>query len=211
VTCCVVDSVVITFGVVGFGTALAGDATLTATAAWAGTAFLLVYAAERLRSAVGPSRELDGIVPSPTLRRRALATALAVSMLNPQLYLDAFVLMGGVAAPLQHTERIAFAVGAPMRYSHFQAEADSTLIGGKVLYPKEVEHSYPRAELLMGAVLPERMMLWHGALAPVPRDGPLWPIGVDPVVLRAQVRRWPIGEGPQCRPSVPPSASQRRC
>jgi L-lysine exporter family protein LysE/ArgO len=112
VTCCVVDSVVITFGVVGFGTALAGDATLTATAAWAGTAFLLVYAAERLRSAVGPSRELDGIVPSPTLRRRALATALAVSMLNPQLYLDAFVLMGGVAAPLPHTERIVFAVGA---------------------------------------------------------------------------------------------------
>jgi hypothetical protein len=32
----------------------------------------------------------------------------------------------------------------PMRWNHFTVEADSTLIGRKLLYLKDAEHLYPR-------------------------------------------------------------------
>src|SRR3546814_9300238 len=45
-------------------------------------------------------------------RRAAVLTALALSLLNPHVYLDTVVLLGGVAARYPAGERLAFALGA---------------------------------------------------------------------------------------------------
>lgn len=108
--CWLVDATVLTLGAVGFGMVLGLEDGVARAAAWAGAAFLMAYALQRLRAALGPSATVTGMTGRS--RGGVVATALAISLFNPQLYLDAFVVVGGIAAPLSMPERSAFALGA---------------------------------------------------------------------------------------------------
>jgi L-lysine exporter family protein LysE/ArgO len=44
--------------------------------------------------------------------KAAVMAALAFSLLNPHVYLDTVVLIGGIAAQFEYVERIYFAIGA---------------------------------------------------------------------------------------------------
>ena len=57
--------------------------------------------------AEAPAGERD-----PGTLSAALATTLAVSLLNPHVYLDTVVLLGSVAAQYEPIERAAFVLGA---------------------------------------------------------------------------------------------------
>jgi len=88
---------------------------LTSVAAWGGAAFLLVYGALAFRSAVRPgSLHADNPADArdPGTLTGALSTTLAVSLLNPHVYLDTVVLLGGVAAQYAPAQRAAFVLGA---------------------------------------------------------------------------------------------------
>ncbi len=109
-TCAISDAVLIAAGVAGFG-ALAERATwFGPLMRWGGAAFLLWYGARNFRSAwVGDAAMStdgsDGASP-----RGALLTVLALTWLNPHVYLDTVVLIGSVSA--QYPDRVAFALGA---------------------------------------------------------------------------------------------------
>jgi L-lysine exporter family protein LysE/ArgO len=113
--CVAIDWTLIVIGALGFGALVGRYPALTSVAAWGGAAFLVVYGALAFRSAVRPGA-LRAAMPadgrdSATLSA-VLATTLAVSLLNPHVYLDTVVLLGGVAAQYPPGERAWFVVGA---------------------------------------------------------------------------------------------------
>jgi len=113
--CVAIDWLLIVVGALGFGALVTRVPALTGIAAWAGAAFLLVYGVLAFRSAVRPGALHAGAPPAardPGRLSGALATTLAVSLLNPHVYLDTVVLLGGVAAQYAMPARAAFVLGA---------------------------------------------------------------------------------------------------
>ncbi|MFF7794863.1 LysE family transporter [Streptomyces sp. NPDC007991] len=110
--CALSDAALIALGVGGVGAVVvAWPGALTAIG-WIGGAFLLCYgalAARRVFRADGGALRTDGEAAGS--RRRAVLTCLAMTWLNPHVYLDTVFLLGSVAAdhgPLRWT----FGLGA---------------------------------------------------------------------------------------------------
>lgn len=111
--CAVCDAVLIALGAGGFATMIAAVPALVPIAAWGGAAFLFAYGLRAFHAALRPGRlEADGQSRRPLSRGTALAATLAVSLLNPHVYLDTVILLGSVSAQLEPAPRTAFALGA---------------------------------------------------------------------------------------------------
>lgn len=135
--CAVSDAALIVLGVSGVGLVLQAVPWLIVVVRWAGAAFLVGYGVLAARRALRPSGEtlrLDASAPSvpdatasspgvaagtvggTALRTRTtltatLLTCLALTWLNPHVYLDTVFLLGSVAST--HGDgRWAFAIGA---------------------------------------------------------------------------------------------------
>ena len=109
--CFLIDVALITVGVAGFGTLVAAFPLLTRVAAWGGAAFLTAYGMLALGSAIHPGALIPADADGPGLGGTVAAT-LAVSLLNPHVYLDTVVLIGGVAGQHPPGARLAFGIGA---------------------------------------------------------------------------------------------------
>jgi L-lysine exporter family protein LysE/ArgO len=109
--CALSDAALIAAGVAGFGALVERLPGLPRAMAWFGAAFLLWYGATRFRAALRPHslRVAEEEAPSA---RAAVATALAFTWLNPHVYLDTVVLLGGIAAGFAGGARAAFGAGA---------------------------------------------------------------------------------------------------
>ncbi|GGL61174.1 LysE/ArgO family amino acid transporter [Streptomyces violaceoruber] len=109
--CALSDAVLIALGVGGVGAVVvAWPGALTAVG-WIGGAFLLCYGALAARRVFRPSGALRADGAAAGSRRRAVLTCLALTWLNPHVYLDTVFLLGSVAAdrgPLRWT----FGLGA---------------------------------------------------------------------------------------------------
>lgn len=110
------DALLITAGIAGLGTIIAGSVVLTGLATWGGAIFLLYYGARSFKAALAPANASGLVVetgrqPSTTLYGSVLA-AIGFSLLNPHAYLDTVVLIGSVGAKYPDSERILFGVGA---------------------------------------------------------------------------------------------------
>lgn len=111
--CFLCDMALIALGAGGFGSLVAAFPALTTIAAWGGAAFLAWYGLRALRSALKPGTlEADGGSARVPSRGRAVLTALALSLLNPHVYLDTVVLIGGIAGQYALSDRPWFAAGA---------------------------------------------------------------------------------------------------
>ncbi|SEM46359.1 LysE/ArgO family amino acid transporter [Streptacidiphilus jiangxiensis] len=108
--CAASDAALIACGVGGLGVLVtAWPAALTAIRA-VGAVFLLGYALLAARRALRPSR-LEASGPTVHSGRRAVLTCLAMTWLNPHVYLDTVLLLGAVAAG-HGALRWQFAAGA---------------------------------------------------------------------------------------------------
>ena len=116
--CIACDWALIMLGALGFGSVIGRFPAVTAIAAWAGAAFLLVYGGLAFKSALRPgalSTEGDSAGSGPragSTTRTVVGATLAVSLLNPHVYLDTVVLIGSVAAQYAPQSRAFFALGA---------------------------------------------------------------------------------------------------
>ena len=112
--CSLCDVALIALGVGGLGLLIASVPALTAVATWGGAAFLLFYGLRAFRSAASPgSLEVEPGAAPVRAWNIALAT-LAISLLNPHVYLDTVVLLGSIGARYPAAERWLFAAGAAM-------------------------------------------------------------------------------------------------
>ncbi|MCD9877803.1 LysE/ArgO family amino acid transporter [Streptomyces guryensis] len=111
--CALSDAVLIALGVGGVGAVVvAWPGALTAVG-WIGGAFLLCYGALAARRVLRPGGALRTEGETTGSRRRAVLTCLALTWLNPHVYLDTVFLLGSLAAdrgPLRWT----FGLGAAL-------------------------------------------------------------------------------------------------
>jgi len=109
--CAVSDAVLIAVGVAGLGTLVDRAPWLIDVMSIGGAAFLLTYAALAARRAWRPSAiATDGGGPATPLWT-AVTTVLALTWLNPHVYLDTVILLGSVAGT-HGDERWWFGAGA---------------------------------------------------------------------------------------------------
>ena len=110
--CFLVDCALIALGAGGFAGLLRAVPSLPSLAAWGGALFLAGYSLRAFAAALQPQSLQATEGTAGTTLKAALTTALALSLLNPHVYLDTVVLLGGIAARYAGEERLAFALGA---------------------------------------------------------------------------------------------------
>lgn len=109
-TCAISDALLIAGGVAGFG-ALAEAVPLFETVMrWGGAAFLIWYGARNFLSAWRGGEALMDQGDTTQSLKAAVMTCLALTWLNPHVYLDTVVLIGSISA--QYDNRLAFGLGA---------------------------------------------------------------------------------------------------
>lgn len=110
--CSICDTLLVFVGVLGVATFFVKYPILKITLGFIGVGFLLFYGLLKLKEAKnGSSLSLDG--QSTTTVKQTILTSLGFSLLNPHVYLDTIVLIGGYSSKFNElTERFYFGAGA---------------------------------------------------------------------------------------------------
>jgi L-lysine exporter family protein LysE/ArgO len=95
--CCLSEVILISAGVAGLGALIEANPSLLVAFRWGGAAFLLVYGARAMQAAWRGGARLEAGDGAGSLRA-ALMTCLALTWLNPHVYLDTVILLGGIGA-----------------------------------------------------------------------------------------------------------------
>lgn len=114
-TCFLCDCFLIFLGVFGVGKLISQNKTVLILLTLIGAAFLFYYGWLSLRSAMRGNVSL--VVRQSNLQSlwRSLATTLGITLLNPHVYLDTVVIIGGVAATLTSlSDKMVFMSGTLM-------------------------------------------------------------------------------------------------
>jgi L-lysine exporter family protein LysE/ArgO len=111
--CMICDVVLIALGVFGGAKLIATSPSLVTVISWGGIIFLCAYASLSFRQAwlnnYGKNQELSAKTnKKPWL---VIVSTLAVTLLNPHVYLDTVMILGSVGGQFQGNEKIAFAIG----------------------------------------------------------------------------------------------------
>lgn len=111
-TCFLCDFVLMSFGVLGFGTLVSQSPMATVVLAAIGALFLFIYGLRAFVSAYrgGNSFDLNDATKSVSLPK-IIGITLALTLLNPHVYLDTVVIIGGVAGTLSLQDKYAFLIG----------------------------------------------------------------------------------------------------
>jgi L-lysine exporter family protein LysE/ArgO len=108
-TCAFSDLILILAGIGGLGAVVSARPDAVTAIRWVGAAFLLSYAILAGRRALRPAA-LNQAERAPATLRATLLTCLALTYLNPHVYLDTVLLLGSIAQ--QHPHHWLFGLGA---------------------------------------------------------------------------------------------------
>lgn len=109
VLCAVSDAVLILGGTAGIGVLVSRFPAVLDVLRWGGAAYLAWWAVRSFASAARPS---SLAAEAPRSRGSVIATTLALTYLNPHVYLDTVVLVGSLANQHGPGTRWVFAAGA---------------------------------------------------------------------------------------------------
>ena len=108
--CTVIDASLIALGIGGLGAAIAGLPWLLEVIRWFGVAYLTWFGIKSAISAT-KSQTLDPTGVESKSAGKVITTVLAMSLLNPHVYLDTVIFVGGVGNTFGEN-RWSFALGA---------------------------------------------------------------------------------------------------
>jgi len=111
--CAASDALLILLGILGLGALIAGLPFLLLLIELAGGVFLITYGVMAARRAIKPSKLTADPSGAPLKWGVAVATALALTYLNPHVYLDTVLLLGSVAGTYG-VDRWWFGLGAAL-------------------------------------------------------------------------------------------------
>lgn len=111
--CGLTDAMLETLGVAGIGFVVERAPIVLEIVRWGGVVFLIWYAWSAARRAMRPETLTAGEGGESSLKRTVLA-CLAITYLNPHVYLDTMVLMGSIGNAQGDPERWWFAAGGAL-------------------------------------------------------------------------------------------------
>ena len=109
--CFLSDALLISAGVLGVGRVLSEMEEWAPIIAIASSSFLVGYGILRIYSATNPRGLEAGEIESQTIRK-TIFTGLTFTWLNPHVYVDTLILIGGTSSRYIGEEGIGFAIGA---------------------------------------------------------------------------------------------------
>ncbi|WP_022712209.1 LysE/ArgO family amino acid transporter [Pseudochrobactrum sp. AO18b] len=109
--CALSDALLIAAGVAGLGTLIAKSPSLITVVTVGGAAFLFWYGLSAFRRAMHPDGLRAGNGGAVSLKA-AVGTCLALTFLNPHVYLDTVVLVGSLSARFEGQARLAYGLAA---------------------------------------------------------------------------------------------------
>jgi L-lysine exporter family protein LysE/ArgO len=108
--CAISDVILIVAGVAGLGAIINAQPVALEVIRWAGVAYLLWFAFKSIRAALGTNK-LDATGTQSASLKTTVLTVLAMTWLNPHVYLDTVIFLGAVANQFTQ-DRWWFAAGA---------------------------------------------------------------------------------------------------
>ena len=110
--CIVCDMLLIAAGVAGMGVLIQQSPLLLELARWGEAAFLFWYGLRAWRAVLGNDSLAVAAGQTQIPLRQALLTVLAMTLLNPHVYLDTVVLLGSIGGQQPEGSRQWFVLGA---------------------------------------------------------------------------------------------------
>jgi L-lysine exporter family protein LysE/ArgO len=110
--CASIDVLLIGLGIGGMGALISRAPFLLDVIRWAGAIFVFLYGARAFLAAWRGPGHLDASDGETQTALGAASTVLALSLLNPHVYLDTVVLLGGIGARYGWPRNAWFAAGA---------------------------------------------------------------------------------------------------
>jgi L-lysine exporter family protein LysE/ArgO len=108
--CAISDATLIALGVYGLGSLITALPWLLEVIRWVGVAFLVWYGSTSLKRFI-KSESLEAAQTSPATLKKTVLTTLALTFLNPHVYLDTVIFIGGIANQFGENKWF-FALGA---------------------------------------------------------------------------------------------------
>ena len=109
--CFICDVILMGLGIFGVGEFLAKNKVLNLLIASAGILFVVYYGFISLKSAFFQDYTLQLSTSNPLSLKKTILLALAVTLLNPHVYLDTVFVIGASALTFSFEEKIIFAYG----------------------------------------------------------------------------------------------------
>lgn len=111
--CSFLDVFYISLGIFGGGALLASNEVLLTSVTVGGVIFLFYYGFLSIKSALATDsqHEENSSINGHRGRKAVILGTLAVTVLNPHLYLDTIVILGSIGGQFEGNERLSFAIG----------------------------------------------------------------------------------------------------
>lgn len=114
--CSIADALLILIGISGIGKIISSYPQLLTYIALLGAIFLFIYGSFSFRDAIGSTENLNlnnnKQNKNKVSLKKAIAMVLALTFLNPHVYLDTVLLIGSIAAPYADEVKYFFTLGA---------------------------------------------------------------------------------------------------
>ncbi|MGE8564027.1 MAG: LysE/ArgO family amino acid transporter [Acinetobacter bohemicus] len=108
--CALSDSILVVLGITGFATVIQLYPELVGFAKWAGTVFLLWYGLQHAIQAFQSNQSLHAGSQNDMQLSKIIMVCLALTWLNPHVYLDTVVLIGSISTQFEQT-KLYFTLG----------------------------------------------------------------------------------------------------
>lgn len=108
--CALTDAVLVVLGALGLGALVRGSDMALRIIAFGGAAFLFWYGLQAIWRMIRPGG-LEAANGGAQTARAAVASVAAVTLLNPHVYLDTVVLVGGISASYPPGDQLWFVIG----------------------------------------------------------------------------------------------------
>ena len=111
--CSLSDAILIVIGTSGLGKIVNDHPDWLKVITWLGAIYLIIFGLMSLRSAFkNETLEIAATDGSSQNTRKVVGTVLALTFLNPHVYLDTVLLIGSIASPYSDEQRLYFTIGA---------------------------------------------------------------------------------------------------
>ena len=109
--CFLCDFILMSLGILGVGTFVAKNLFIQLSLATFGMLYILWFAWQSFRSIILPQQLTLTESNTQIALKTAILGALAITLLNPHVYLDTVVIIGGIAGTLESAHKLYFLLG----------------------------------------------------------------------------------------------------